>query len=267
MEHVLDIRNATIYRGENLVFERLNLTIPQGCHTAILGPNGAGKTTLMRLLARDVYPVLQTGSSVKIFGSEDWNVWDLRSHLGIVSGDLQQDYLPHTTGIRVVLSGLFSSVDLWPGMEPTREQHMLAEQILTQLGVAELRDRPFADMSTGQQRRLLLGRALIHRPKALLLDEPTSGLDLKACYQYLGTVRRLMREGSTVILVTQHIHEIPPEIERVILLRAGQVIADGEKSAALNSQTLSELYDIPLNVLRADGFYQAVPRELVEAGN
>jgi iron complex transport system ATP-binding protein len=265
MSKILEIRNATIYRGGNLVFERLNLTIEQGRHTAILGPNGAGKTTLMKLLARDVYPVLQEGSAVRIFGSEDWNIWDLRTQLGIVSGDLQQEYLPHTTGLRVILSGLFSSIDLWPGMEPAREQYAHAENILAQLGVSELRDRPFGAMSTGQQRRLLLGRALIHQPKALLLDEPTSGLDLKACFQYLGAIRELMRAGTTVILVTQHIHEIPPEIGRVILLRRGTLFADGGKDSVLTSDQLSELYEIPVQVIHSNGFYQAIPRETAAA--
>ncbi|MSO19340.1 MAG: ATP-binding cassette domain-containing protein [Acidobacteria bacterium] len=264
MTRILEIQNATIYRGENLVFERLNLRIDEGCHTALLGPNGAGKTTLMKLLAREVYPVLAPDSAVRIFGSEDWNVWDLRAHLGIVSGDLQQEYLPHTSGLKVILSGLYSSIDLWPGQVPTPEQRTQAEQILQELGVSELRDRPFGEMSTGQQRRLLLGRALIHRPAALLLDEPTTGLDLKACFQYLQTVRELMRAGTTVILVTQHIHEIPPEIGRVILLRRGAVVADGAKDTVLSSARLSELFDIPVQVVEADGFYQAVPREPVK---
>jgi iron complex transport system ATP-binding protein len=178
---------------------------------------------------------------------------------------LQQEYLAHSTGLRVILSGLFSSVDLWPGMNPTDEQRARAEQILEQLGVSALRDRPFGEMSTGQQRRLLLGRALIHRPEALLLDEPTTGLDLKACYQYLSAIRDLMHGGTTVILVTQHIHEIPPEIDRVILLRRGRVAADGPKATVLTGKLLSEVYEIPLQVVAADGFYHALPSEMAGA--
>lgn len=261
MTKILEIQNATIYRGETLVFSGLNLCIERGCHTAILGPNGAGKTTLMRLLAREVYPVPQPGSAVRIFGFDNWNVWDLRAELGIVSGDLQQEYLPHTPGLRVVLSGLFSSIDLWPGMEPTREQYSQAEQIMEQLGAGELRDRPFGEMSTGQQRRLLLGRALIHRPKALLLDEPTSGLDMQACFQYLTAIRALMRTGTTLILVTQHLDEIPPEIDRIVLLRKGTVLADGPKSKVLTSSRLSELYGTALQVIHAEGYFRAIPRE------
>jgi len=117
-------------------------------------------------------------------------------------------------------------------------------------------------MSTGEQRRLLLGRALIHDPEALVLDEPTSGLDLQACFQYLEIVRALMRAGKTIVLVTHHIHEIPPEISRVVLLKNGSVAADGEKARLLTSETLSRLFDTPIQIVQVNGFYQALPGEL-----
>jgi iron complex transport system ATP-binding protein len=132
-------------------------------------------------------------------------------------------------------------------------------QIMATLGVAGLRNRPFGAMSTGEQRRFLLGRALINDPDTLLLDEPTSGLDLNACFQYLDIVRGLMQAGKTIILVTHHIHEIPPEVSRVVLLKQGAVIADGEKSTILSSAQLSDLFDTPIELVRANGFYQALP--------
>jgi len=114
-------------------------------------------------------------------------------------------------------------------------------------------------MSTGEQRRFLLGRALISDPDTLLLDEPTSGLDLKACFQYLEIVRGLMQAGKTVILVTHHIHEIPPEVWRVVLLKDGAVVADGAKENILTSVQLSQLFDTPIELVHANGFYQAMP--------
>jgi iron complex transport system ATP-binding protein len=125
--------------------------------------------------------------------------------------------------------------------------------------VAALHSRTFATMSTGEQRRFLLGRALINDPDTLLLDEPTSGLDLKACFQYLDFVRGLMRAGKTVILVTHHIHEIPPEVSRVVLLKDGAVMADGAKPEILTGANLSRLFDTPVELVRANGFYQAMP--------
>ena len=114
-------------------------------------------------------------------------------------------------------------------------------------------------MSTGEQRRFLLGRALVHDPGVLFLDEPTSGLDLKACFEYLAIVRRLMGEGKTVVLVTHHIHEIPPEVSRIVLLKEGAIVADGRKHDVLTSARLTALFDTPVNVVHSDGWYQALP--------
>jgi iron complex transport system ATP-binding protein len=159
----------------------------------------------------------------------------------------------------VVLSGYFSSVDVWAHhrASPAEKDHTM--QVMATLGIAALKDKLYATMSTGEQRRFLLARALVSDPDTLVLDEPTSGLDLKACFQYLDLVRSLMRSGKTVILVTHHIHEIPPEIHRVVLLKHGRVVADGEKSTMLTNNNLSALFDTPIELAQANGFYQAMP--------
>ncbi|NTV47881.1 MAG: ATP-binding cassette domain-containing protein [Chlorobiales bacterium] len=260
MPKIIEIKSVTAYRGETRVFDNLSLEIEQGQNTAILGPNGAGKTTLMKLLSRDLYPVAREESSVRVFGRERWNVWELRSHFGIVSNDLQQEYIESAKGLNVILSGYYSSIDTWQHQHFSAEEIEKAEAVIEQLGITHLKDRPFGTLSTGQQRRFLLGRALIHDPDALLLDEPTSGLDLKASFQYLYLIRSLMHAGKTVILVTHHIHEIPPEITRVVLIKDGKIVADGEKSEVLRSETLSNLFDVELYLVEANGFYQAMPR-------
>jgi iron complex transport system ATP-binding protein len=259
MPPILEIQNATVYRGRTRVFDKLSLEISRGSHTVILGPNGAGKSTLLQLLSRELYPVVQSGSFVRVFGKKEWNVWELRSHLGIVSDDLQHAYGGAVSGRDVILSGLYSSIGIWPGQEFTTAEQGQAVEIMNMLGVAGLAGKPFGAMSTGERRRFLLGRALISNPDALVLDEPTGGLDLKARFQYLDLVRALIRAGKTVILVTHHIHEIPPEMDRVILLKEGKVVADGKKTAVLTSERLSRLFDTPVELLRANGYYQAVP--------
>ncbi|MBM4256866.1 MAG: ATP-binding cassette domain-containing protein [Deltaproteobacteria bacterium] len=259
MSNLIEIKNATVYRGQHCVFDRFSLTIPQHCNTAILGPNGAGKSTLLKLLFRELYPVYQEDSSIHILGQEQWNVWDLRAHLGIVSHDLQQQYLGTVIGRNVILSGLYSSVDTPFLHHVTAEERQRALQVMYTLGITELQNRMFGEMSTGEQRRFLLGRALINDPDTLVLDEPTSGLDLKACFYYLDTIRSLMQRGKVVILVTHHIHEIPPEITRVILLKSGAVLADGDKSAMLTENTLNRLFDTRIRLAQANGFYQALP--------
>ena len=259
MQPIIEIHKATVYRGQRCVFNNLSLVIPYQSNTAILGPNGAGKSTLLKLLARELYPVQQDGSFIRIFGQERWNVWDLRTHFGIVSHDLQQQYLTHTRGINVILSGYYSSNDIAEHHRFSADDKERVASVMQQLGISELQERRFGEMSTGEQRRFLLGRALINNPATLVLDEPTSGLDLKACFQYLDIIRKLIRDGKTIILVTHHIHEIPPEIRRVILLKDGKIIADGEKSVIFANHQLSALFDTPVELVHANGFYQPIP--------
>jgi iron complex transport system ATP-binding protein len=260
MQKIIELKNVTAYRGDTKVFDGLSLELVSGRNTVILGPNGAGKTTLLKLLSREIYPVYSEDSAVRIFGEENWNVWELRSRLGIVSQDLQREYRGEPSGLHVILSGYYSSIGVWEHQEYRREQLERARQIMHTLGIAALKDKHFADMSTGEERRFLLGRALINDPDTLVLDEPTSGLDLKATFQYLDVIRSLMRAGKTVVLVTHHIHEIPPEITHAILIKDGRVVSQGEKSAVLTSDTLSALFDIPVDLVQANGFYQVLPR-------
>ncbi len=258
-EKLVDIKNVTAFRGRSCVFQHFSLAVEEGCHTAILGPNGAGKSTLMKLLSCELYPVSEPGSWVKIFGRERWNVRELRTRLGIVSHDLQEEYLRGARGINVILSGFDASIDIWHHAEFSAEDMEKARAVMEQLGIQHLQQRRFGAMSTGEQRRFLLGRALINSPDALLLDEPTSGLDIRASFFYLETVRRLMHSGKTVMLVTHHLHEIPPEIERVVLLKNGRIMADGKKEEVLTSSSLSALFDYPLQAVAAGGYYQVLP--------
>ncbi|MBI3799324.1 MAG: ATP-binding cassette domain-containing protein [Deltaproteobacteria bacterium] len=259
MPNIIEIKNVTAYRGQTRVFNDLSLEIAQGCNTAILGPNGAGKSTLLKLLSREIYPVQRDDSYVRVFGQERWNVWELRAHFGIISHDLQQQYMGNALGMNVILSGYYSSIDTAAHQQFSAEDKNRADRIMHTLGVTDLKERMFSAMSTGEQRRFLLGRALINDPDTLVLDEPTSGLDLKACFQYLDLIRGLMQSGKTIILVTHHIHEIPPEVSRVVLLKDGEIIADGEKPEILTSTNLSALFAAPIALVQANGFYQAMP--------
>lgn len=256
---LIDIRNATVYRDTRPVLHDFSLEVTQGCSTAILGPNGSGKSTLMKLFSRDIYPVIGKGGSVGLFGQENWNVWELRSQLGIVSADLHHDYWVPTPGLEVVLSGFFSSIALYNHQSLGHYHRARSYEVMERLGVAHLCEQPFATMSTGEQRRLLLARALVHEPRTLILDEPTTGLDVAACFQYLDILRQFIREGGTVILVTHHIHEIPPEINRVILLKEGRIQNDGPKGEVLHGQSLSALFDSPVELLHRHGWLQVVP--------
>jgi iron complex transport system ATP-binding protein len=260
---LLDIRNATIFRGSTRVFDRFSLRIGQHEQVAILGPNGSGKTTLLKVINRELYPVASDDSWVRILGRSRWNVWDLRSRLGLVSHDLQTRYRDTTTALHVVLSGFLSSVGVQGVLVDriTGEQQAAARKIMGDLAIGELADTPLRQMSTGQQRRCLLARALVHEPDTLVLDEPTAGLDLTASFDYLARVRKLVTEGRTIVLVTHLLNEIPPEIERVILIRAGVVIADGAKADVLTVDNLQKAYGTRMRLARVDDYWLAYPAE------
>lgn len=258
---LIEIRNATIWRGSTCVFEGLNLTIEQHERVAILGPNGSGKTTLLKTINRELYPVVADDSTVRILGRDHWNVWQLRRHIGVVSHDLHNRYTPNTTALEVIVSGFHSSIGVHGTLASrvTRQQVEKAQQVLDMLGIDDLASRPLRTMSTGQQRRCLLGRALVHEPDTLILDEPTSGLDFAASFDYLRRIRQLSRSGHNIVLVTHHLNEIPPEVERVIVLKQGKVVADGGKADVLQTELLSSVYETPVRVVEVDGYFLAYP--------
>jgi iron complex transport system ATP-binding protein len=258
---LIDVRNATLWRGSTRVFKDLDLRIEQREQVAIIGPNGAGKSTLLKAINREIYPVRAPGSSFKILGRERWNVWELRRQVGIVTPDLQQHYRASATALEVVLSGFFASIGvhgtLAAGVGASERDR--AMRSLDAVGLAAHAGTPLAELSTGEQRRSLLARALVHEPHTLILDEPTAGLDLAGSFEYLGRIGKLARAGVNIVLVTHHLNEIPPEIRRVILLCDGRVAADGDKGDVLRAAVLAPAYGVPLRVTEVGGYFFALP--------
>jgi iron complex transport system ATP-binding protein len=260
LQPFLEICQADVFQGQHQVFEKLDLTLYQGEHTVILGPNGAGKSTLIKLLTRELYPRVAENSYVKIDGSERVIIWELRQKIGLVSQDLQAGYDGHIKALDVVLSGLFGSVGIHMHQTPSPEQIQMATQALADVGLSDYAERYYVHLSTGQQRRLLLARALIHRPKVLILDETTNGLDLQGAFALIRLLRNLAQTGVSLVLVTHHLSEIIPEISRAVLLKDGKLVADGDKTQVLTEANLAHLYNTPLVLSCTDGFYQAFPR-------
>jgi iron complex transport system ATP-binding protein len=256
---LLNIKNATVWRGPHKVFDNFELTIPSDRSTAILGPNGAGKSTLLRIVTRKIYPNPTTGCVVEILGKQRWNVWELRKQLGIVSLDMQHQYRDSVVGFDVVASGFFSSVGIPEYLQVDEAQAERVDKLLADLNVSHLREKEYAAMSTGEQRRLLLARALVNDPQNLIFDEPTAGLDIPGTFQYLETARGLLRSGKTLVVVTHHVHEIPPEVSHVVLMKNCRVLKSGPKEDLLNDATISDLFETPVKVVETDGYFHALP--------
>ena len=252
---LLELENISVMRGERLVLDGFSLRLERGRHTAILGPNGCGKSTLIKMLTRELYPLYREDARVRIFGQERWNVHDLRLLLGIVTNDLIQQCTREYTAREIVLGGFHSAVGVQPYYELTPEMERKAAAILDRLEISHLRDRPLEELSSGEARRAVIGRALVHDPAVLVLDEPTNSLDFSAMLDLRETMRGLARNGITLVVVTHHLPDLVPEIERVILMDKGRVAADGHKAEILTAARLGALFGRPLELLERDGFY------------
>src|SRR6266446_3080280 len=252
---LLSLKHVTVLRGtreQRPALDDVTLQIGAGEHVCILGPNGCGKSTLIKTITRECYPLAREGSRISILGRERWNIFELRSMLGIVSPDLLASCTTEATGRDVVLSGFFSSTRIFPHHQSDPGHLMRAEAALERLGVAHLGGRPVSQMSSGEAKRTLIARALVHNPQTLLFDEPSNALDIAAQLQLRSTVRELATGGMGILLVTHHVAEIIPEIERVVLLREGHIVADGPKDEILIAAHLSDLFGVRVQIGRQD---------------
>lgn len=258
---LLEIDAASVMRHGKHIIDRLCLRVMAGQHTAILGPNGAGKSTLVKLITRQIYPLAspEGRGRVRVFGRERWNVAALRGLLGIVSPDMQREYTTDTPPdvFDTVLSGFFAARGVAPGHRVEPHMRAQAHAALTRAGAGHLIGRDMGSLSSGEARRVLIARALVHRPRALLLDEPCTGLDIASRRRFLEGLRGLARQGTTLLLVTHHIEEILPEVEQVLLLRDGRLFAHGSKSTVLTDTTLSAVFDMPIQVQQQADWYHA----------
>jgi iron complex transport system ATP-binding protein len=253
---LLEFKNVTVIQGDRTVLESLSVTIHEGEQIAILGPNGAGKSSFIKAVNREYYPLSRDDMVFRIRGEDVWDVFAMRSFIGIVSNDLQYAYTREVSGREVILSGFFSSIGLFNHMvTPAMEER--TDEILKFLEIRHLQSHPMNAMSSGEARRFLIGRALVHRPAALMLDEPTNSLDLHALHTFRKLMRKIAQSGTGIILVTHNLHDIIPEITRVILINGGRFVGDGPKEGMLTDTKIGGLFNVPVHVRNEGGWYYA----------
>lgn len=253
---LVEIRDARVVRDGVTILAIDRFVLGRGERVAILGPNGAGKSTLIRLLTSDVLPVHTGRPSVLIDGDPLKPLFDVRALLGIVSDALQSDYDRAVRVADVVVSGFFGSIGLYRPREVTHEMRRTAHAAMESLDIMHLADRTMDTLSTGEARRALIARALVNDPAALVLDEPCHGLDPGATWRFRQTLRSLAQSHRALVIVTHHIDDIIPEIDRAVLLQAGRIAADGPKSQVLTSERLSGLFGFPMTIEERDGAYR-----------
>ena len=220
-----------------------------------MGPNGCGKSTLILTMTCQLYPIVRPGMRVRIFGRERWDLTELRKHFGVVSAGPMGAELPGertavTSGLDAVIAGFFSASTLWPNLHVTDEMRARAWEALERIEATRLAEQLVGTMSAGEKRRIMIARALVHRPQQFLLDEPSNALDLAAQRELRETLRGLAREGTGLVLVSHHLADILPEIERIILMRDGRIVGDGPRAEMLTEPRLSELFHTAVRIGR-----------------
>lgn len=259
---MIELEHVHVARGSTVVLHDVSLRIERGEHIAILGPNGCGKSTLLKTMTCELYPIAKPETRVRLLGRERWDLTELKRRMGVVSPELPGKPTLHTTGLDAIVTGFFSSSTLWPNLQVTDAMRKRAEEILGLVGAEELRDRQVGQMSAGQQRRVMIGRALAGASlegdvTMLLLDEPSNALDLSAQHDLRGMLRGLAQRGVAIVMITHHIADILPEMQRVVMMREGKIVADGAARELLTEQRLSDLFGREIRLTERDGFWNA----------
>lgn len=247
---LFELHDAVVMRNGKPILSVDSFSLARGEHLALLGPNGSGKSTFVGLMTREVLPLHRERPPVLFKGSARAVLAEVRKTLGIVSSTMQDQIAVHVPTIDVVAGGLFGTLGVPRAVDGVDDARLSAKGALGQLGIADLADRDVMTLSTGQARRALIARALVHDPEVLVFDEPCTGLDPEGMYYVRRSMRALARSGKTIVLVTHYPEDIIPEIERLVLVKHGEVIADGSKDRLLADERMSDLYDIPVHVER-----------------
>ncbi len=246
MKKIIEIKNCTIAEGSKIILNDFSLTADEFEHTAIIGPNGSGKSTFIRMLMRDLHPsqAFAKRPEVKVLGRDDWNIFEMRRAVSIISPKFAEQLLlaaPLGT-VDAISSSFFGTYGFFADDRASKEQLDETQKIIKSLHLEKLKDSSIEELSTGELRKILIARAMVLKPKLVLLDEPTSGLDVLAQHDFLNYLKKITLQ-TTVLMVTHHLEEIIPNIKKILLIKNGEVFKFGKKEEILTEKNLSELFE------------------------
>lgn len=252
------LHDAVVRRQGKEILHIDDFTLNQGESIALIGPNGAGKSTFIQLITREVFPLYRDEPPVLFKGKDRVTLEETKKCLGVVSSTMQSQMKVHLPAIEIVAGGLFGVLGIPKHRQVSERDLERAQAALDFLGVGDLAKRDVMTLSSGQARRVLIARALIHNPEVLVFDEPTTALDPEGMYYVRKAMRDLVAAGKAIILVTHYPEDIIPEIDRVVMIKEGLLFGDRPKAEALTTECVSELFDVPLRILHQDGYYSLV---------
>jgi iron complex transport system ATP-binding protein len=251
---ILSVSGLCIERGGTVILDGVNWRVGRGQHWVILGANGSGKTSLLSALTGYLMP---TSGEISVlgetYGRSDWR--ELRKNIGLVSSSVRQMMADDESALETVASGKYAMIDFWGRV--TRTEKAQALKLLRQVECEYLAARPWRVLSQGERQRVLIGRALMAKPRVLILDEPCAGLDPAAREHFLQFLQRLgaQKNSPTLVLVTHHVEEIMPVFSHLLVLKSGRVLASGEKVDVLNSKNLSAAFGARMQLQRTGKRY------------
>lgn len=258
MNEFFQLHDATVVRAGKPILEIDDFSVALGENLALLGPNGSGKSTFIRLITREILPLYREEPPVLFLGNPRATLEMVKREVGIVSSTMQDQMTVHLPVIEIVVGGLYGTLGLPHRGEVPESAFEAAMEALRLLGVDDLAKRDVMTLSTGQARRVLIAKSMIHKPRVLILDEPCTGLDPEGMFYVRKSMRTLAQQGTTIVLVTHYPEDIVPEIDRLVLLKEGKLYADGSKEEMLTGSVMSELFDVPMEVRRYGDYFSLV---------
>lgn len=244
----LSLTNVSLERQNKKLLNNVTWQVNKGEHWAILGLNGSGKTSLLKLITAEYWT---SQGSVEVLGNKfgGTDISNMRTKIGIVGSFIAERLSPHMLAEKIVLTGKYKSSILYT--EYGEKELEEARQMLISIGGEHLLGRIYASLSQGEKQLLLIARSLMESPEILILDEATSGLDLFAREKLLTQIEQItsLPNAPTIIYVTHHAEEITRSFTHVLLLKKGQIIAEGLKNEVLTETILSDFYDQKVSIV------------------
>ncbi|MBO6970502.1 MAG: ABC transporter ATP-binding protein [Prochlorococcus marinus CUG1431] len=248
-----EARNINCFKDGFRVIKDLNLKIAYSENVILIGPNGSGKSSLIEVINRNIYPVITNESKLKIFNKELINLWELRKRISTVNNDIKNRINPNLKIIDVILSGLYGRYCYI--QNKSEKDISKVEKIMKNMNISNLSNKKFSYLSDGEKQISIIARALIKTPDILILDEPIANLDYKSKYFVIDKIDELSKLDTKILCVTHNISMITKIYDRVIMLKGGEIIADGNQNKVINSENLNKLYGIDIEIIKNNGLW------------